>query len=169
MIEDTISKSLGLQEQPERVILGIQKELTYIMANGDSNVSGEKNPFYGKTHDDETKKIISQKQIGNKKRLGKTHTKEAKQKISEASIERFKNQEERDKISKSLKGNKLSDETKLKMSKSKRGLKKSEAHIMKIKISNMNAKQIECMHCGKSMTRGLHNRWHGKNCRYMNV
>ena len=44
-----------------------------------SSVKGENNPFYGKTHSEETRKILS------KKNTGYVHTEEARKKMSEMS------------------------------------------------------------------------------------
>ena len=43
--------------------------------------SGENNPFYGKTHSDKVKEIISNTNRGNTYRLGKKHTEESKNNI----------------------------------------------------------------------------------------
>lgn len=168
MTKDSISLALGLRSLPKQVIDDIEESVKWVVENTSSNVSGENNPFFGKKHTLETKKIISNSQIGNKKRLGKQHSLEAKKKISEGTIKRFENQTEKDNISKKLKGRKLSEETKLKMSAVRKGVNKSEEHKRKISESNINAEKIECVHCGKQMHRGLHNRWHGDNCRYLN-
>lgn len=69
---------------------------------------GSKNPFYGKRHSEEIRKIISENLKG--KRLGiasgmkgKKHSEEAKKKIALAGTGRFPSQEVRSKISKNLK------------------------------------------------------------------
>jgi len=86
----------------------------------------EKNSFYGKTHTEKTKKIISEKSkinsIGEKNGMyGKTHTDSAKEKIRNSHI-----------------GKKHSDDTKRKMSESRKGEKNSNSklsaeQILKIK------------------------------------
>jgi len=71
-------------------------------------MTGEKNPFYGKHHSEETKDKIRENRpdvCGEKNPFyGKCHSEETKQKIREK-----------------LKGNKLSEETKQKISKSSKG------------------------------------------------
>lgn len=104
----------------------------------ESSCAGEKNGFYGKTHTEETKDIISEKikflcennstfansrkNFGSKNGMyqsnrfaelnpmyGKTHSKQTKQKISEAAKERYKNNPH------PRLGNKLSEEQKSKI------------------------------------------------------
>lgn len=75
----------------------------YNMTRGGEKLSGDSNPFYGKTHTKETKDRLSEKaseRVGELNAFyGKTHT-----------------QETRDKIAKSRLGKSLSSETKLKLS-----------------------------------------------------
>lgn len=73
-------------------------------------LTGENNPHYGKRHSEETKRIISEKikaimQIPeNNPWYGKHPTEEMLQKMRESQRKRFSNPEEREKISKALKG-----------------------------------------------------------------
>lgn len=166
--KDVISEFLELQPLSENVLLSIENEISWVKENTNSNVAGENNPFFGKTHSLETKKRISESQIGNKKRFGKNHSIDSKRKISESTINRFKDQSERDKISNKLNGTKISEETKLKMSLSRKGKKFSEEHKRKISENNKKAEKIKCVYCGKRMQKGLHNRWHGENCKEIN-
>lgn len=59
---------------------------------------GEKNPFYGRHHTEETKEIIRQKHIGT------TMNEEARQKMSASSTERWQNEEYRKHITSMLQG-----------------------------------------------------------------
>lgn len=56
--------------------------------------SGENNPFYGKTHTEETKKKMSENHIDtsgeNNGMFGRTHTPEVKQKLSELGKDKFR-------------------------------------------------------------------------------
>lgn len=60
----------------------------YNMTIGGEKMFGENNPFYGKTHSEETKALLSEKaseRVGEKNPFyGKHHTEETKKKISEA-------------------------------------------------------------------------------------
>src|SRR3546814_20516483 len=67
-------------------------------------MSGEKNPFYGKTHSDETKKIIGEK---SKKKI---YTDEYRDKISKAMTGREMTTEHRENISKASTGKANSDD-----------------------------------------------------------
>ncbi len=86
---------------------------------------GENNPFFGKKHSEETKKIISEKGIGNKKACGYKHSEETKKLISENSKKR--------------KGYIVSEETKRKLSETKKG-KKLSLESLRIRREKMNKK-----------------------------
>jgi hypothetical protein len=78
---------------------------------GDKNpmfgIRGDKHHFYGKNHTQETKNILSEKNIGDKNPFyGKHHTEEAIQVIIEKNKGKKRTQETRDNISKSKRGNK---------------------------------------------------------------
>ena len=65
----------------------------YNIAIGGKKLFGEYNPFYGKTHTKETKKILSEKHKGiydgeNNPMYGKHHTDETKEKIKQKNIEK---------------------------------------------------------------------------------
>lgn len=69
-----------------------------------SNLSGENNPMYGRTHTDSTKKKISEAMKGNQIWLGRSHSSESRRKISNTKT-----------------GTKLSEATRKKMSESHSG------------------------------------------------
>ncbi len=126
-------------------------EKSYWYGNGDM-MRGEKNPFYGKHHSDETKRKLSESKKGKhhseetKRKLseankgeknpfyGKHHSEEVKRKISEAGKVRQFSEEAKRKVSESLKGKYCgeksywygkhhSEETKRRMSESLKGEK----------------------------------------------
>ena len=78
--------------------------------------SGDKNPFYGKHHSEETKKKLSEATRGHKNHLGKKHSEETKRKISETKKGRNFSEEHRRKISESLKVKPMSEESRMKRS-----------------------------------------------------
>lgn len=91
-------------------------------------MAGEKNPMYGKTHNKETRKRLSEMHLGERNHnFGKHLSQETKSKISKALKGKRKNfnkrprnplsQEHKDKISKALKGRVLTEEHKRKLSK----------------------------------------------------
>lgn len=79
--------------------------------------SKEKNPFYGKKHTEETKKIMSEKRRLITVRRGHKMSEETKKKISEAKKlkKRHHTQEFKDALSKRVKGVKFTDDHKLKI------------------------------------------------------
>lgn len=79
----------------------------------------------GKKHSKETKKILSEKSKGNKNCVGRVMSDETRDKISKANKGKRKGvkflQEHKDKISKANKGHIVSDETRDKISKANKG------------------------------------------------
>ncbi len=142
---------------------------------GNAAFSGEKNPMYGKDPWNKGKKGIYSKETiekirnslkGNTRRLGKKHSKETRQKISDASKGRVPwikgkkhSKETIQKLSISHKGQipwnkdkKTSEETKKKL---------SEAH----KGKKLNVPYGICKYCGVKMKMGHLNRYHNDNCK----
>lgn len=127
---------------------------------------GESNPFYGKTHSEETKKKISEKKKGKNKgrtpwNKGKSHLDETKQKISDNSPW---------KGTKGLGthpsvGRKTSDETKEKLSKIFKGKKMDENFIKKISKPKGPQQKVVCPYCKKEGGISNMNRYHFENCK----
>ena len=84
--------------------------------NSESSL-GEKNPFFGKTHSSETKKLLSEKR---KNRPGKKHTEETKEKIR-----------------RKLLGRKVSKETRLKLSIAAKKRKHTKESLEKLRQANL--------------------------------
>ena len=78
--------------------------------------TGEKNPFYGNHHSEETIRKISECMICNKHMKGKHHSAESRKKIAETLKGRKLSEETRKKVSEASKGRTLSDETRKKIS-----------------------------------------------------
>ena len=94
--------------------------------------------FKGKNHNDNTKRLLSEKSLGRK------HSDETKKKLSEIYLS---NKEERNnKVSKSLLGRKFSSEHKR-------------------KISDSCVKELTCPHCNKSGKTPLIYRYHFEKCK----
>jgi len=93
------------------------------MTRGGEKLYGENNPFYGKTHSDETKKMLYKKaseRVGEQNPFyGKHHSEETKSAISKSNKGRKMSEEARTHMSESHVGKTLSEETKLKVAKSK--------------------------------------------------
>ena len=88
--------------------------------NGGKVWEGE-NPFKGKHHTEEAKKINSEKHKGKQTWLGKHHTEEAKQKMANAKKGKKRSDEARQAISEGHKGIKFSEEHKRKISEAQKG------------------------------------------------
>lgn len=93
--------------------------------------------FLGKTHSEETKQKISEKSKGNQHWLGKSHSEETKQKMSEAQKGKFVSESTRKKISQKSMGNTKwlgkhhSEESKIKISIAHLGKKQSPELVQK--------------------------------------
>lgn len=82
----------------------------------------ERPPMKGKTHSEETKKLIRER------KLGTFHSEETKRKMSESAMGLIKTQEHRKNLSESLTGRTLSDEHKRKMAVARIGRTLSDEH-----------------------------------------
>lgn len=109
-----------------------------------AGVSGEKNPFYGKTHSTETRKKISltskgkiisqeQRELISKSLKGRKNT--WGHKISAALTGKSKSEEHKQKIGNIHRGKVITQEQKDKISNSTKGRKKSPETIEKMKIA----------------------------------
>lgn len=115
------------------------------------DVSGSKNPFYGKSHTPETRKVLSEARIGHYGYWnGKEHSNETKEKLRKAKL-----------------GKKASSETKAKQSEAHRGKVLTVEHKKKIGEAKLGVPRptITCPHCGKIGGVGIMHCWHFENCR----
>jgi predicted RNA-binding Zn-ribbon protein involved in translation (DUF1610 family) len=119
-------------------------------------VSGEKNPFYNKTHTDEQCKKWSEE------RTGVTFTEEHKNNLSKALSGEGNPMFGLYGENNPNFGSKRTEESKQKM----KGRKKSPEEIEKIIQSNKNQPKYKCPHCGKEMTNMNYKKWHGDKCKY---
>jgi hypothetical protein len=85
-----------------------------------SSQKGHLNNFYGQTHTDETKRILSEKAKGRDNRSGCKHSEESKKKMSASAKGRKDSEDTRKKKSEMRKGKTWSEETKKKMAESAR-------------------------------------------------
>ena len=95
-------------------------------------------------HSDETKKKISESQLGKTVIVSE----ETKIKISKTLKERYKDQTHH------LKGRPSHN----------KGKARSEEEKLKMSLAHQNREIKQCEHCGKSASKPNYSRWHGKNC-----
>lgn len=117
-------------------------------------MSGPNNCFFGKTHTEDSKLLISKTHSG--KKLSDDH----KSKISKSLIGNIHSDETKLKIAKSKIGKPRDDETKKKLSKAHTGQKRSSEQSAAIK----NQPRYECPHCKKYVIKTNFIRWHGDKC-----
>lgn len=108
--------------------------------------SGENNPMYGVRGEDHQS-------------WGKKHSDQTKEIISEKNIKRFEDPEERKKISDKLKEYFQHNDNPFK------GKKHSKEAIDKMKVA-LNKNKIKCEYCGNEYAKHLYKRWHGQNCKH---
>jgi len=82
---------------------------------------GENNPFYGRSHTEETKRKLSELTIGKQRSLNRRLSDETKKRISEAKIGKKMSDEARRHMSEGQKGRKHTEETRKRMSESRMG------------------------------------------------
>lgn len=144
--------------------------------------SGENSFWYGRTHSEETKKMISKQKTGEGNPMfGKTPWNKGK-KLPPIS------QEHKDAVSIAHKGKVTTEETKLKMSLAAKGKPKSEEHKKKLsdvnkgkitsqetrdKISAIHKgkkqKELICPHCSKEGRGSSMIRWHFDKCQLKSI
>lgn len=115
---DPICEALGLR--PIQELVPDYVEDNSIPEDAQLTMSGELNPFFGKTHDKETRELL------RKLRTGKSLSQETK-----------------DKISISLMGRVFSEETRKKLSDALTGIKKSAEHIENHRQSLINGGKVK--------------------------
>lgn len=124
---------------------------------------GKFNAHYGKTHSEESKRIMSEKaknRISN--RIGKLHSEESKEKIRKKAKGRPSARKGKDPWNKGLETDQL---TKQKISEANTGKKRSQDFKNLISEKAKNRTPIICEHCEKSVSPGNYSRWHGNKCK----
>lgn len=102
--------------------------------------------------------------------LGKSHTDETKQKMSESAMGHLVSESTKQKLREANLGNSHTDETKKKISENhaRYNLNRqfSKETCSKMSISAKNQKKYKCPHCDVVGIKGNMNRWHFDNCKY---
>jgi hypothetical protein len=151
-----------------RVYENLKKEYAILQSK---RVTGENNPMYGKTHTEEARQAISEKNTGKKL----TDKQIAKQIQSQTGRKRDPFSDEwRTKMSESKRGEKnnrygvkVSEDTKQKIREKAIGRKQSEETIKK-KADAIRGKakpKLLCPHCQQMIAVNTYPRWHGDHCR----
>jgi len=136
---------------------------------------GKGNGFYGKTHTEEARHAISEKNKGRKQplhekqnqitaitgRKRKPFSEEWKQKMSEA------HQGEKN----HRYGVEVSEETRAKISAKMKGRKQSDEEKARRSASNLGKTKPKklCPHCNQMIAVNTYTRWHGNNCKHKHI
>jgi len=152
-----------------RVYETIKKEYAKLQSE---RFSGENNPMYGRTHTEEAKRAIKEKNTGKKL----TEEQVARQVAAQTGRKREPFSEEwRAKMSESKRGEKnnrygiqVSEETKQKIREKAIGRKQSEETVRKKAdaIRGKSKPKKLCPHCEEMIAVNTYSRWHGVNCRH---
>jgi NUMOD3 motif len=150
-----------------RVYETIKKEYAQLQSE---RFSGENNPMYGRTHTEEAKRAIKEKNTGKKL----TEKQIARQVAAQTGRKRSSFSEEwRAKMSESKQGEKnnrygveVSEDTRKKIGDKIRGRKQTEEE--KARRAEANRGKVKpkklCPHCGQMTAVNTYPRWHGENC-----
>ena len=109
---------------------------------------GEKNHFYGKTHNYTAEERQARAEAVSKQFKGKPKSEDTRRKMSEAQ-----------------KGKIVSDESKAKMSIAQRGKVQTEEHVTKRILAIQTAPRLTCPHCGLTGAPNNLRRYHFSNCK----
>ena len=150
-----------------RVYESIKQEYSKLQSE---RIRGEKNPMWGRTHTEEAKRVISEKNTG--KRL--TEEQVARQVAAQTGRKRGPFSDEwRAKMSESKQGKnnnrfgvELSEDTRRKIGDKIRGRKQTDEE--KARRAEANKGKVKpkklCPHCGQMIAVNTFSRWHGDNC-----
>ena len=150
-----------------RVYESIKTEYSRLQSE---KVRGEKNPMWGKTHTEETRKTISEKNTGKKltkEQIARQVAAQTGRKRATFSDEWRANMAEKKKGENNPRyGVKITEETRAKMRAKATGRKQSPETIAK-KIAATQGKPREkrlCPHCQTMIAVNTYPRWHGDHC-----
>jgi ribosomal protein S27AE len=155
-----------------RVYESIKQEYSQLQSE---RIRGEKNPMWGRTHTEEARRVISEKNTG--KRL--TEEQVARQVAAQTGRKRSPFSDEwRANMAKKKQGENnprfgavVSDSTKEKMREKATGRKQSAETIQKKAdaIRGIKREKKLCPHCGQMIAVNTFSRWHGEACAALKV
>jgi hypothetical protein len=143
--------------------------------------TGKESPFKNKTHTNEVKEILSNKNKGHTRnnkdvvekitnsRSWYTHSEITKAKISAANKGKHdgpRSEDTKSKISSSLRGRKKPKDFGDKISKARTGLVHSNDTKQLMSKRAKDRTKISCSQCNKVVSPGNYKRWHGDNCKF---
>lgn len=129
--------------------------------------TGKNNSFFGKKHSDETRKKMSNAKKGKSysEIYGEEEGKIMKERRRVETTGKKRSGETKEKIRQSKIGKKRDPELMKRIGDKLRGRKRSAEIINKTK-ETIRINSICCEHCGKTVSKGNHTRWHGSKCSY---
>ena len=157
---DVIHRALNLEPLTDSEYLALYADFPNILSN---NQKGSLNAHYGKTHTEETKKLLSELAKNRTSPMkGKKHSEETIVKLKMKAVGRVSPMKGKQAWNKNKS---LSEETKNKISISKMGTVRSEETKNKISESSKKKKKIICKFCAKNIDTSNYHRWHGNKCK----
>ena len=140
---DVIHRALNLEPLTDSEYLALYADFPNILSN---NQKGSLNAHYGKTHTEETKKLLSELAKNRTSPMkGKKHSEETIVKLKMKAVGRVSPMKGKQAWNKNKS---LSEETKNKISE-----------------SSKKKKKIICKFCAKNIDTSNYHRWHGNKCK----
>lgn len=128
-----------------------------ISSSRSEKFSGENNPMYKKTHNEETRKLLSDLN------LGKIVSEETRKKLSDAHKGKLKSESHKQSLKKSWEKNKEN-----RSGKNSSWYERNHSDYSKEKIRQkiLSIPKQKCIHCGKETSPGNIKRWHNDACKF---
>jgi hypothetical protein len=154
-----------------RVYAKLKEEYTKLQSE---RFSGENNPFFGKSHTEESKQIISEANTGENNAMKRVEEREKMRKLKIGKKRGAFSEEWKAKMSESASGKNnsrygviLPNEIKKKISDKMKGRKQSSETIAKKAeaIRGLKREKKLCPHCNQLVAVNGYVRWHGDNCK----
>jgi hypothetical protein len=132
-------------------------------------MSKTNNPFYGKTHTEETKQKMSALKKGKtyEEIFGKEYAVEMRDKRKNETTGKKRSLETKEKISQNKLGKKRDPELMKAIGLKNRGKLRDAETVEKMRLKREAGKQT-CKHCSKTCILTNYKRWHGENCKHKN-
>ena len=100
--------------------------------------------------------------------VGWCPSEEFRERVSRVHKGKFVSQEQRRKLSESMRGFRHTDECKSRIRLSKLGIRRSESLKQKVSETLKSKPLKTCLYCNLSLNEGNYKRWHGENCKHKN-